>query len=68
MQLLLEKRQMNKEIIIGYLDQKEQMSVNPLALDDAAIHAAELLYSYYINKPFWDITSFAMNMPTYKVL
>lgn len=39
-----------------------------LTLDEAAKHAAELLYSYYINKPSWDITSFAMNMPTYKVL
>ncbi|OBA03124.1 TetR family transcriptional regulator [Bacillus subtilis] len=68
LRLLLEKRQMKKKIIIEYLDQKEQMSVKPLTLDEAAKHAAELLYSYYINKPSWDITSFAMNMPTYKVL
>ncbi|MEC0323129.1 transcriptional regulator SlrC [Bacillus subtilis] len=65
---LLEKRQMKKKIIIGYLDQMERESVKSLTLDEAAKHAAELLYSYYINKPSWDITSFAMNMPTYKVL
>ncbi|MDR4433481.1 TetR/AcrR family transcriptional regulator [Bacillus tequilensis] len=66
--LLLEKRQIKKKIIIGYLDQKEQMAVKPLTLDEAAKHAAELLYTYYLNKPSWEIASFAMNMPTYKVL
>lgn len=59
---------MKKKIIIGYLDQMERESVKSLTLDEAAKHAAELLYSYYINKPSWDFTSFAMNMPTYKVL
>ncbi|MCO4852635.1 TetR/AcrR family transcriptional regulator [Bacillus vallismortis] len=68
LQHLLEKRQMKKKIIIGYLDQMEQVSVKPLTLDEAAKYAAELLYSYYINKPSWDIASFAMNMPTYKVV
>ncbi|MEK3712095.1 helix-turn-helix domain-containing protein [Bacillus sp. FSL K6-1005] len=68
LQHIFKNHQMKKQIIIGYLDEIERTSAKPLTLHDAAKHAAELLYSYYKNKPSWDITSFAMNMPTFKVV
>ncbi|QUF65172.1 TetR/AcrR family transcriptional regulator [Bacillus atrophaeus] len=65
---LLDRRKIRKRIITDYLNEIERISARPLTLQDAAGRAAELLFCHLNSKPSWDIASFALNMPTYKVL
>ncbi|MBT2634057.1 TetR/AcrR family transcriptional regulator [Pseudomonas sp. ISL-88] len=65
---LLDRRQIKKRIITGYLDEIERQSARPLTLYEAARSAADLLMHLINSKPAWNIVSFALHMPNYKVV
>ncbi|WP_280145593.1 TetR/AcrR family transcriptional regulator [Bacillus amyloliquefaciens] len=65
---LLDRRQIKKRIITGYLDEIERQSARPLTLYEAARSAADLLMPLINSKPAWNIVSFALHMPNYKVV
>ncbi len=65
---LLDRHQIKKRIITGYLDEIERQSARPLTLYEAARSAADLLMHLINSKPAWNIVSFALHMPNYKVV
>ncbi|MES5396226.1 helix-turn-helix domain-containing protein [Bacillus amyloliquefaciens] len=65
---LLDRHQIKKRIITGYLDEIERQSARPLTLCEAARSAADLLMHLINSKPAWNIVSFALHMPNYKVV
>lgn len=65
---LLDRRQIKKRIITGYLDEIERQSARPLTLYEAARSTADLLMHLINSKPVWNIVSFALHMPNYKVV